>query len=147
MKRREFLKRIPVAASVPLMINGIPLSVLGKGALQQVAATADNDRVLVIIQLHGGNDGLNTLIPIEQYARYYDLRPNIAIANHGKRQDIGLDSTLAVENQVGLHPDMTGMKTLYDQGKVAVIQGVGYENLNQSHFRSRDIWFMGGDYN
>ncbi len=147
MKRREFLKRIPVAASVPLMINGIPLSVLGKGVLQQVAATADNDRVLVIIQLHGGNDGLNTLIPIEQYARYYDLRPNIAIANHGKRQYIGLDSTLSVENQVGLHPDMTGMKTLYDQGKVAVIQGVGYENLNQSHFRSRDIWFMGGDYN
>ncbi len=134
-------------ASMPVLINGIPLTTLGKqGELQRIAATSDNDRVLVIIQLHGGNDGLNTVIPIEQYAQYYHLRPNIALPDHGKRKYITLDTTLSTQKQAGLHPDMTGIKDLYDQGKVSIIQGVAYENLNQSHFRSRDIWFMGGDY-
>lgn len=147
MKRRAFIKRLPVVAGAPFVLSGIPIHILAKqGELQKIAGANNNDRVLVIIQLHGGNDGLNTIIPMDQYAQYYNLRPNIAIPDHGKRKFIELDSTLPVEEQIGLHPDMTGLKTLYDHGKVAVIQGVAYENLDQSHFRSRDIWFMGGDY-
>ncbi len=148
MNRRSFLKKIPIAASAPIILNGLPLNALARGsALYKMAAESDNDRIIVLIQLHGGNDGLNMLVPVDQYSNYYNLRPNIAIPDHGARRFINLDSTLPVKDQMGLHPDMKGVKELYDQGKVAVVQGVGYENMNGSHFRSRDIWFMGGDYN
>ncbi len=148
MKRRSFLKKIPAALGAPMLINGMPISALAsQGYLQRLAATSTNDRVLVIIQLHGGNDGLNALIPVDQYSQYYNLRPNIAIPEKGKRGYVALDSTLGTAEQVGLHPDMIGMKELYDQGQMSVVQGVGYENINGSHFRSRDIWFMGGGYN
>ena len=137
-----------MALGAPMVINGLPITALAhQGYLQRLAATSTNDRVLVIIQLHGGNDGLNALIPMDQYSRYYNLRPNIAIPERGKRGYVALDSTLPINDQVGLHPDMIGMKELYDQGQMAVVQGVGYENINGSHFRSRDIWFMGGGYN
>ena len=130
-----------------MVIHGMPVTALANHSyLSSLAATSTNDRVLVIIQLHGGNDGLNTLIPMDQYSRYYHLRPNIAIPDRGKRRYIALDSTLPVADQVGLHPDMVAIKEMYDRGQAAVVQGVGYENINGSHFRSRDIWFMGGGY-
>ncbi|MEQ9440588.1 MAG: DUF1501 domain-containing protein [Cyclobacteriaceae bacterium] len=147
MNRRSFLKKTPLVAGAPLLFNGLSVRALAEqGALQQLAAGSTTDRVLVIIQLHGGNDGLNALIPIDQYSRYYDLRPNIAIADKGNRGIIPLDSTLPDEQLLGLHPDMLGMKELYDQGQMAVVQSVAYDNINGSHFRSRDIWFTGGDY-
>ena len=105
------------------------------------------DRKLVIVQMTGGNDGLNMLVPIMQYADYMNLRPNLAIPDTGSRSFINLDTTLPDPAQAGLHPDMTNMKDLYDTGKLAVVQGVGYDNMNQSHFRSTDIWLMGVDYN
>ena len=130
-----------------MVINGMPITALANHSyLSNMAAASTNDRVLVIIQLHGGNDGLNTVIPMDQYSRYYHLRPNIAIPDQGKRKYIALDNTLPVADQVGLHPDMIAIKEMYDQGQAAVVQGVGYENTNGSHFRSRDIWFMGGSY-
>jgi uncharacterized protein (DUF1501 family) len=148
MRRRGFIKKLPIAAGASFMLNNIPLSTLARSApLHRLAASSANDKVLILIQLHGGNDGLNTVIPIDQYAEYYQLRPNLAIPDNGKRRYIDLDSTLSVEDQVGLHPDLTHMKELYDQGKLNIVQNVAYENVNGSHFRSRDIWFMGGDYN
>jgi uncharacterized protein (DUF1501 family) len=147
MKRRSFLKNVSLATGGGLMLNGLPLSLMARsGELQRLAASADNDKVLVIIQLHGGNDGLNTIIPVQHYSQYYNLRPNIAIADRGKRAYVPLDSTLPEEQQAGLHPDMVAVKELYDKGKVNIVQGVSYENMNGSHFRSRDIWFMGGSY-
>jgi len=147
MKRRSFLKNISRTVGGGLALNGLPLSVMARtGEMQRLAASAQNDRVLVIIQLHGGNDGLNTLIPINHYSQYYNIRPNIAITDHGKRPYIPLDSTLPEEQLAGLHPDMVGIKELYDRGRVGIVQGVSYENMNGSHFRSRDIWFMGGSY-
>ena len=149
MKRRKFLKQLGLGASAPLLLNNIPVnSLAANNALTRIASSVDedNDRVLVLIQLHGGNDGLNTLIPINQYGTYNNLRPNIAISNTGNRKYITLDSTLPEEKQIGLHPDMGGLKSLYDDGRAAIVQAVAYENMNQSHFRSTDIWFMGGDY-
>ncbi len=146
MRRRGFLKKLPLAASAPVVLNGIPISILAKGQLQQAVAAGTSDKVLVLIQLHGGNDGLNAAVPINQYATYFNLRPNIAIPQEGSRGYIPLDGTLDLTDQIGLHPDMVGTKTLYDQGKAAIVQGVSYENHNGSHFRSRDIMFMGGDY-
>jgi uncharacterized protein (DUF1501 family) len=144
MKRRDFVKNIPILAA-PFLLNGIPINMLA-GGLNNLAAQAVGDRVLILIQMHGGNDGLNTVIPVDQYGNYFNLRPNIAIPSTGLRKFINLDSTLPIADQVGLHPDMTAVKSLYDDGKAAIVQGVAYENLNQSHFRSRDIWLMGGDY-
>ncbi len=148
MKRRSFIKKAAAAGTLPFVLNNIPFKVMGGNlALQKLAATSDNDRVLVLLQLHGGNDGLNTLIPLTDYDMYQFLRPNIAIPDTGSRSYIPLDGTLSNEQQVGLHPDMIGMKQLYDQGRLSIVQGVSYQNHNQSHFRGRDILFMGGGSN
>lgn len=146
MKRRSFLKKIPLAAGVPFAISGVPINLIARNNyFRQMAASSTNDRVIVILQLLGGNDGVNTVIPVEQYDQYYSRRANIAIPEkNGARKYIPLDSTLASPDQVGLHPDMLGMKSLYDKGRMAVVQGVSYKNNNGSHFRGRDIWNMGG---
>lgn len=133
--------------SVPFTLAGIPMKAMGENMLTKLIRSADNvnDKVLIILQLHGGNDGMNTLIPVEQYDLYYSRRPNIAIpAKNSLRKYIPVDSTLPSEVQVGLHPDMQAIKGLYDTGRAAFVQGVSYENNNGSHFRGRDIQFMGG---
>jgi uncharacterized protein (DUF1501 family) len=146
MKRRNFLKKLPIAASIPFAVGGIPLRLMAENPLTQVLRTnGDSDKVLIILQMHGGNDGLNCLIPVENYEGYYKARPNIAIpAKNSIRSYIPLDSTLPADVQIGLHPDMSAIKAMYDQGKVNIVQGVSYKNNNGSHFRGRDIWFMGG---
>ena len=113
----------------------------------RMAAASHNDRVLIILQMHGGNDGLNCCIPVAKYDDYYSKRANIAIpAANSLRKYIELDSTLEENLRIGLHPDMQAMKAMYDQGRMTVVQGVSYKNNNGSHFRGRDITFMGGSY-
>ena len=147
MKRRSFLKKLPLVAGIPFALGGIPLKAMGANPLSRLAQMSNNGRVLIILQLHGGNDGLNMLIPIEQYDTYYSRRPNIAIpAKNSLRKYIPLDSKLASDSQIGLHPDMTAIKGMYDSGRVTFVQGVSYKNNNGSHFRGRDIWFMGGGF-
>lgn len=99
---------------------------------------AENDRVLVLVQLNGGNDGLNCVIPIDQYSALSQVRPNILIPEA---------SVLPVESNLGLHPAMTHLKDLYGEGKMSIVQGVGYPNQDRSHFRSTDIWTSGSDAN
>ncbi len=144
MKRRSFLKSATAVAGASFSIGGIPLGVLSNNKpLQRLAAQSDNDRALVIVQLHGGNDGLNTFIPIDQYDDYYNYRPNLAIPERGSiRSYIPLDSNY----DIGLHPDMGDFKALYEQGLANIIQNVSYKFSNGSHFRGRDIQFMGGDH-
>ena len=145
MKRREFIKSLPKIGSTIAFLNGIPLSEMAlAGHLQQMALNSHNDKKLVIIQLHGGNDGLNSVIPLSNYDTYFNLRPRIAIPKKGSRKLITLDSSLKENQFVGLHPDLSGFKHLYDQGSAAIVQNVAYKNLNQSHFRSTNIWLMGG---
>ena len=88
------------------------------------------DPILVVIQLTGGNDSLNTLIPYGN-SLYYDNRSTVAIPQ---------DEVIVIDDNFGFNPAMRPVKDLYDQGKVALIQGVGYPNPNRSHFRSMDIW-------
>ncbi len=145
MKRRSFLKKLPIAVSIPFTLANIPLNVMANNAFTRLAAQSSNDRVLVLLQMHGGNDGLNSIIPVDAYESYYNARPNIAIPyKNSTRKMIPLDSTLPLDAQVGLHPDMAHMKVMYDQGRMTVVQGVSYQNNNGSHFRGRDISFMGG---
>lgn len=145
--RRDFLKKLPLAMSIPFTIGGIPIRVLGNNntLAKMASASLANDRVLIILQMHGGNDGLNAVIPETAYDLYYSRRANIAVPYKNKtRGYIPLDSTLSADAMVGLHPDMLAMKGMYDQARVAIVQGVSYKNNDGSHFRGRDIWFMGG---
>ena len=87
-------------------------------------------RALVVLQLSGGHDGLNAVIPYAD-GLYYQLRPQL---------NIPADNVLHLDDRVGLHPNLTAFKTLFDQGQLAVLQGVGYPNPNRSHFRSMEIW-------
>src|SRR5687768_1806372 len=145
--RRDFLKKLPLAMSIPFTLGGISMRVMGQNVLTRMAAASQNDRVLIILQMHGGNDGLNCCIPVAKYAEYYSKRANIAIpAANSLRKYVELDSLVPENSRIGLHPDMISMKALYDQGRMTVIQGVSYKNNNGSHFRGRDITFMGGSY-
>jgi uncharacterized protein (DUF1501 family) len=147
MRRRNFISKLGFAAGAPIAFQGVPLKLFSQeNQLQRLASQSTNDRVLVILQMHGGNDGLNTFVPLSNYNEYYFRRSNIALPyQSGNRTLIPLDSTVQDSDRIGLHPDMQGFKDLYDRGRAAVIQGVSYENNNGSHFRGRDIWFMGGD--
>ena len=88
------------------------------------------DPVLVVLQLAGGNDALNTVIPYTN-PKYFDNRPNVLIPE---------DNVLPINDQIGFNPNMGPMKKIYDEGHMAVIQGVGYPTASRSHFRSMDIW-------
>ncbi len=105
-----------------------------------------NAKKIVLIQLSGANDGLNTVIPLNQYGTYATLRPTIKLNNVGATNGlIQLDSTLPLADQVGLHPSLIPFKNLYDAGLMRVIQGVGYPNQDKSHFKSTDLYLTGGD--
>lgn len=88
------------------------------------------DRVLVVVQLTGGNDFMNTVIPYTNPA-YYDARKKIVVAE---------DEAIPINDNLAFHPSMGPIKDLYDQGHVAVVQGIGYPNSSRSHFRAMDIW-------
>lgn len=126
--RRDFLK-----SSTLVGFGGTVPTFLGRSAL--AARTADKpgakDTVLVVVQLTGGNDGLNTVVPFKDET-YYKLRPTVAIPK---------DQVKKITNDLGFHPAMGELAKLYtDESAVCVVQGVGYPNPSQSHFRSMDIW-------
>ena len=139
MNRRQFLGNTALF-SVPVMLQGIPVFA-GNGALhpflQALAApTANCGKVLVVIQMNGGNDGLNMIIPLDRYTELNNARPNLLIPSN---QVLALNGTATT----GLHPAMTGLRDLFNEGKVNIVQGVTYPNPNFSHFQAQDIWFTG----
>ncbi|MFT4759406.1 MAG: hypothetical protein ACI9XO_001407 [Paraglaciecola sp.] len=133
MKRRQFLKTTSLAASVPVFINGMAVSAMANSNIFS-AINGDSDRVLVLIQLNGGNDGLNMVVPLDQYDNLANLRSNLIIPE---------SNLLEVEDTMSFHPNMTGLKSVYDNGQLTVVQSVGYPSQNRSHFRSTDIWTNG----
>ena len=127
MNRKEFLEKAALASAmiwVPKFLKGSSSPSFGAAA---------EGKVMVVIQLTGGNDGLNTVVPWQNDI-YYKVRPKLA---HLAADCLRLDDNLA------LAPGMEGLKNLYDQGELAVVNGVGYPNPNRSHFRSMDIWQSG----
>jgi uncharacterized protein (DUF1501 family) len=142
MKRRDFLRNtVPAAAIFPAIIDGYSVKAFNSNSplLQALMDPAiDTDHVLVIIQLSGGNDGLNMVIPVANYSGYYNARTNIAIPEARILKLTG-------NSQTGLHPAMTGMQALFNDGKLNIVQSVGYPDPNFSHFRATDIWMSGSD--
>ncbi|MEZ4955182.1 MAG: DUF1501 domain-containing protein [Saprospiraceae bacterium] len=139
MNKRDFLKYTGVAAATfPSMLNGFHVRANPSSSLQKLLAPylADTDKVLVLIQLNGGNDGLNTVIPLDQYDAYFNARPQIYIKENQVLPLSGID-------HLGLHPAMSAMQEMYEEGKLAIVQNVGYPQPNFSHFRATDIWQTG----
>ena len=143
--RRQFLRRGALTAAAIASPHPLRRALLGAGT----AEAAPANPILVIVQLQGGNDGLNTLVPINdatsvmQRGLYEAARPNLAIPVPNLLAT-EIDPDPVKSNRLALHPAMTDLWTLYQAGKVAVVAGVGYPNQSLSHFRSEDIWF-GGD--
>lgn len=143
MKRRFFLKTGSLIAA-PFLIKGIPVSgspYTGNSMLDMLAQTTSGcGKILVIVQMNGGNDGLNMVFPIDKYDQLSGARKNILMP----QADI---ETLNNNLTTGIHPAMTEMKNLYSEGKLMIVQGVSYANPSFSHFRATDIWFSGSDSN
>lgn len=128
--RRDLLRKsaiIAIGAAAPPWLASI-----AKADVVKMAAgrKIDPDNILVVCQLSGGNDGLNTVVPYSNSA-YYAARPVLAL----KEEEV-----IKIDAEFGLHPTMNGLKSLYDEKKVAIIQSVGYPNPDRSHFKSMEIW-------
>ena len=130
MDRRKFLKQSSLASSLFFVPSFVK-------AFEQVASSKLGYKRLVIIQLSGGNDGLNTVIPFRNDL-YYKERPTLGISTN----DI-----IKLNDEVGLHSNLAPLKRLYDSGNLSIINNVGYPNPNRSHFRSMDIWQTATDSN
>lgn len=145
MKRRKFIKLSATASVIGL--TPIELQAALKPLKPLFECPDVSNRKLVLINLAGGNDGLNTVIPLDQYDTYANLRPTIRVASGGTNAYINLDSGLDDNQQIGLHPTLTGFKNLYDQGQMRIVQSVGYPSQNKSHFKSTDLYLTGNDGN
>lgn len=127
MKRSRFV----LGGLAGLTVSAASGDLFGRALAQAAprnAATAD--RVLVVINLQGGNDGLNTIVP-HGLPAYYRLRPTLGIAP---------GDVLGIDRNVGFNPEMASLKAMYDAGRVAIVQGAGYPDADHSHFRSTAIW-------
>lgn len=127
MKRRNFLKSSALA-STTLMVPAFL-----RGFYNTSLSSSRTGKILVVIQLSGGNDGLNTIVPFENDI-YYQNRPSLAISK---------SEVLKLNSEMGLHPSLAPLQSLYDKGNLSIVNSVGYPNPDRSHFRSMDIWHTG----
>jgi uncharacterized protein (DUF1501 family) len=144
MKRRDFLRRTATMATagvaLPHIVEGLPL--YASSPVDRFGSSIQNaDNILIVVQLFGGNDGLNTIIPVQDPA-YVRLRPNLALNQN--------EAVRILTSNTFMHPALAdptipnrGFQGLMEQGRLAIVQNVGYENPNLSHFRSTDIWLSG----
>lgn len=128
LTRRAFLGRTAAGVSCVSLAGAMPR--LFEAAADAAVAADKSDHVLVVVELAGGNDGLNTVIPFEN-GLYYKNRPTIGVPK---------EQVHRLSDQVGLHPNMASAAELFKSGKLAIVQGVGYPEPNRSHFRSMEIW-------
>ncbi len=140
MKRREFIQTTVAATAGTALLSGLPMGAYGYSPMLAALtnATTQTDKVLVIIQLQGGNDGLNMVVPLDQYPALLAARSNIALPQA---------AVLPLTTATGIHPAMASLQNLYQNGKLGVVQSVGYPSPNFSHFRATDIWTSGSDSN
>ena len=123
IKRKEFIQAGSLATASLMLPKFLK-------AFEGQAMVPQGNKVVVILQLSGGNDGLNTVIPVRNDL-YYKARPRLGIER---------TKALSLTDEVGLHPALTGFKDLYDDGSIGIMNNVGYPNPDRSHFRSMDIW-------
>ncbi|WP_412067414.1 DUF1501 domain-containing protein [Rubrivirga sp. IMCC43871] len=128
--RRDFILRAGLGTAAAVTLGSTRAYALDGGSLLGRLSALDTDRVLVLVQLSGGNDGLNTIVPIRNDL-YYQARPSIAIAS----QD-----TVALSADVGMHSGLAPLEGLWGDGHLGIVHGVGYDDSSLSHFAATDIW-------
>ena len=134
--RRQVLKGLGLgAAGAALWGGAVPARAFAGSPLLGALGRAETDRVLVLVQLVGGNDGLNTVVPVRNDV-YYQARPTLAVPKAG---------TWALDGDTGLHDALAALRPTWDDGRLAVVQSVGYDSPSLSHFRATDIWLSGSD--
>lgn len=140
MKRRKFLQNSAAFGLFPLVGGALPFRSIAATTPFAINPCEVTDRSVVIIFLNGGNDIFNTVVPLNQMDEYVQFRPNLHLPENSL---ITLDNSLADNQQLGLHPRLSGFKTLYDEGMLNIVQRVGYELPNKSHFKALDNWLTG----
>lgn len=135
MNRRDFIHVMMPLAGLPVVWPMWSFAKPLRGSAKSKYPTnfPDDGRVLVLVQMAGGNDGLNTIVPFGHDA-YYTARPQLAIPP---------DQVIKLNNEVGLHPALKPLQPMFDSGAFSIIHGAGYPNPDRSHFRSTDIWLTG----
>ncbi|NNE36528.1 MAG: DUF1501 domain-containing protein [Rhodothermales bacterium] len=134
--RRTFLNRFLVgSAGVSLSVSGRPLQAFGSSPLLKQLEAAETDRILVLVQMAGGNDGLNTVVPYTNDL-YYQRRPVLGLAR---------EELLPLNDTFGLHPSLAPLHSFWEEGNMGIVSGVGYPDPNLSPFRSTDIWVSASD--
>jgi len=129
--RRSFLQAIGIAGSGSMMLGSNMLTASAPSPLTAAIANADSDNILILIRLSGGNDGLSTVIPIEQYDLYANARPNIYIPE---------SKVLKLTDDFGIPSYMNALESMWGEGQFKAVHGVGYENQSLSHFTGSDIY-------
>lgn len=133
LNRRQFLGGALMSGALARTVPHFLASTVQQLEARAQASHPSDERILVVLQLAGGNDGLNTVVPFGN-DDYHRARPHLALAP---------TEVLRLNDSEGLHPSLGGLKSLYDDGHLGVLQAVGYPNPNRSHFRSTDIWMTG----
>lgn len=134
--RRSFIQALGLAGGGSMILGGTAISATAPSPLAVALAENDNDNILVIVRLAGGNDGLNTIVPVYDYDTYANLRPTI---RHQQSDLINLNGDFGIPNY------MSDLESVWGEGSMKVIHGVGYPNQNLSHFTSTDIWASTAD--
>ncbi|RXK47194.1 DUF1501 domain-containing protein [Aquirufa rosea] len=137
MKRRQFIHQLAHASAMPALFSSFPFEALTHQANSLLSTTASEGNILIIIVLNGGNDGLNTVIPLTMLSELNKIRSTVMLPENKILHLKGTD--------LGLHPSLVGLQGLHSENRLKVIQSVGYPNQNYSHFRSMDIWNSGSD--
>ena len=129
--RRSFIQALGLAGAGSIMLGGTNVSASAPSPLSVALSQSENDNILVIIRLKGGNDGLNTVVPLYDYDTYANLRPTI---RHQENELLSLSPDFAIPSY------MNALESVWGEGNMKIIHGVGYPDQSLSHFRSSDIW-------
>lgn len=132
MKRRDFLHQLAHASAYPALFSGLAFDRLDFSSNSMLSNTLQDGNITVLVKLDGGNDGLNTIIPLDQLSNLNAVRPHVVLP---ESSIVNLGA-----QDLGLHPKLQNFKSLFDENRLKIIQNVGYPNPDFSHFRSMDIW-------
>ncbi len=134
--RRTFLRNLGITGGAGFMLSQLPVTAYGSSPLAFALTSGHTDRILVMVRLKGGNDGLNTVVPVFDYSRYRALRPSIALPEN---------QLVRISPELGLHPSLSPLSAMWQDGSMKLLNNVGYPEQNLSHFRSADIWASASD--
>jgi len=130
--RRNFLSTVGIGGSLSLLFGKMPIIGMAASPLHAALTNSETDKILVLVRLGGGNDGLNTVIPLSDYETYQSYRPTLAVPEN---EVLGLN-----DGAFGLHPTMSSMSNMWNNSQLKIVHGVGYNNMSLSHFQGADTW-------